>query len=183
MHSSFHPKAVALVGFMGAGKTSVGQQLAKRRAWRFVDLDEQIQWREGRTIPEIFRDSGEAAFRRAETEALRELLRDTGASAEASGVVAALGGGAFAQEENASLLRAAHFPSVFLDAPLAELRQRCALEGPVRPLFQDENQFRQLYEQRRDAYMKADFRVDTSGKTVTQVAAEVSTLLGWDNEE
>ena len=131
-------------------------------------------------IPEIFRDSGEPAFRRLETDALRELLRQAAAS---PGVVAALGGGAFAQEENTRLLRDARYPSVFLDAPVAELRQRCAAEGSSRPLFQDENQFRQLYELRRNAYMKADFRVDTSGKTVAQVAAEVGALLGWDGRK
>ena len=64
---------------------------------------------------------------------------------------------------------------------MVELRRRCAADDSVRPLFQNENQFRQLYEVRRNAYMKADFRVETAGKTVAQVAAEVSTLLGWDS--
>ncbi len=165
---------------MGAGKTTVGQELAQRLGWRFVDLDVQIQRAAGRTIPEIFRDSGEHAFRRLESDTLRELL---GHAAESPGLVAALGGGAFAQEENTRLVREARYPSVFLDAPLPELRRRCAAEGSARPLFQDENQFRQLYEQRREAYMKADFRVDTSGKTVAQVAAEVGALLGWDSRK
>jgi shikimate kinase len=178
MQSFSYGRAVVLVGFMGAGKTSVGQALAKRLGWRFVDLDEQIQQREGRTIAEIFRDSGEPAFRHLETEALRALLEQ---DADSSGVVAALGGGAFTQQENLELLQAARYPSVFLDAPVVELRRRCAADDSVRPLFQDENQFRQLYEVRRNAYMKADFRVETAGKTVAQVAAEVSTLLGWDS--
>jgi shikimate kinase len=178
MHSSSYGNVIVLVGFMGAGKTSVGQELARLRRWRFVDLDQQIQQREGRAIADIFRDSGEPAFRRLETEALRAVLEQAAAS---PGVIAALGGGAFAQQENLALLQAARYPSIFLDAPLAELRRRCAADGSARPLFQDENQFRQLYEDRRDDYMKADFRVDTAGKTVAQVAAEVGTLLGWDS--
>jgi shikimate kinase len=179
MHS-LRGSAVVLVGFMGAGKTSAGQELARRRGWRFVDLDDQIQSRAGRSIPEIFRHSGEAAFRRLESDALRVLLQEIALS---PGVVAALGGGAFAQEENRLLLQAARYPIIFLDAPLSELRRRCASEGATRPLFQDENQFRQLYEHRRDAYMKADFRVDTTGKTVAQVADELNALLEWDGRE
>lgn len=174
MHSSPHVGAVILVGFMGAGKTSVGQELAQRLGWRFVDLDQRVQQRDGRTIAEIFRDSGEPAFRRLETAALGDLLRE---AAQSSGTVAALGGGAFAQDANVILLRDAGYPSVFLEAPVEELRRRCATENATRPLFQDENQFRQLYEGRRDAYMKADFRVMTTGKTVVQVASEVMEWL------
>ena len=177
MHSSSDHRAIILVGFMGAGKTSVGRELAARLGWRFADLDEQIEQREGRKIADLFRQSGEPAFRLAETAALRELLCQTGNS---PGVIAALGGGAFAQAANIELVRQSRYPSVFLDAPVAELHRRCAAEGATRPLFQDENQFRQLYEQRRAAYMKADFRVDTAGKTVAQVAAEVGALLELD---
>jgi shikimate kinase len=175
MHPPWHRGAVILVGFMGAGKTSAGRDLAQRLGWRFVDLDEQIERRATRKIADIFRESGESVFRSLETDALRELL---GEVATAPGMVVALGGGAFTQMENTSLLQQARYPIVFLDAPVAELRRRCAVEGSPRPLFQDENQFRQLYEQRRDAYMKADFRVDTVGKTVAEVAAEVGALLG-----
>lgn len=170
-------KSAILIGFMGAGKSSVGKALAGLLHWQFIDLDQQIQLREKRTIAEIFRDSGEPAFRRAETAALRSTLAEISSS---SGAVVALGGGAFAQQENQALLRDLRYPVIFLDAPVEELRQRCFDEGAVRPLFQNENQFRQLYESRREAYMKADFRVDTSGKTVAQVTAEVAALLGQD---
>ncbi len=70
---------VCLVGFMGAGKTSVGRNLGHRFGWPFDDLDERIEARETRSIEEIFRDSGEMLFRRAETAALRELLDEIGA--------------------------------------------------------------------------------------------------------
>lgn len=100
-HDVLAPRAVFLVGFMGAGKTSVGRALGAMLGWPFEDLDERIQKREGRSIENIFRESGEAAFRQAEHSALRELLSGPAKSQ----CVVALGGGAFAQEENTALLR------------------------------------------------------------------------------
>ncbi len=94
-------RAVFLVGFMGAGKTSVGRALSRRLGWDFEDLDDRIQAREQRTIDEIFERSGEAYFRRAEHEALRELIVGLSSSPR----VIALGGGAFAQAHNARLLQ------------------------------------------------------------------------------
>jgi shikimate kinase len=164
---------VFLVGFMGAGKTSVGQDLARRLGWEFVDLDDRIAARAGRSIAEIFRDEGEAGFRRRETSALNELLAESPAR-----TVVALGGGGFAQPGNRSLLRGHRV--VFLDAPAEQLFRRCSDSDIARPLRQDLNQFRQLYEQRRGAYMEAGTRVDTQDKTVAQVAAEVAARLGLE---
>src|SRR3989442_2997295 len=73
-------RAVFLVGFMGAGKNSVGRALSRRLGWPFEDLDERIQAREGRTIEQIFRQSGEAEFRGAENAPLPALPSDLGAS-------------------------------------------------------------------------------------------------------
>src|ERR1700752_4953217 len=84
---------IVLVGFMGAGKTSVGRELGQRLGWPFVDLDDRVQAREKRTIAEIFRSSGESEFRRAEHEALRELLKEV----ERGLLVIAVGGGAFSR--------------------------------------------------------------------------------------
>src|SRR5438045_8658642 len=92
---------VALVGFMGAGKTTVGRELARRLRWEFIDLDDVIVAAEGRSVGAIFRDSGEPAFRRAEAAALREVLR----APASGGLVLALGGGAYVQPRNAALLR------------------------------------------------------------------------------
>ncbi len=159
---------------MGAGKTSVGQALARRLGWRFIDLDDVIIAREGRSIAQIFRDAGEPAFRQAEANALRTLL----AANEHNETVVALGGGAFVQDENARALQQAGVTVVFLDAPAEELRRRCAPRGHERPLFRDEAQFRNLYEARRQGYMKADVRIDTTGLSVHEVAAEVARRLG-----
>ena len=76
MPENSQPRAVFLLGFMGAGKTSVGKALARRLGWRFVDLDQQIEMRAGQPIGEIFAAYGEHAFRTMETVALRQLLAE-----------------------------------------------------------------------------------------------------------
>ena len=174
MDKPVRPSAVFLVGFMGAGKTSVGRRLSARLGWAFEDLDERIQNREGRPIAEIFRDSGEAEFRQAEHEALRELLDELGSASR----VVALGGGAFAQARNAALLEAHGALVIFLDGQADELFRRCEAENSERPMRQDTKQFRELYEQRRPFYLKATWRVDTTGKDLDTIAAEVACSLG-----
>ena len=161
---------------MGAGKTSVGVALAKRLNWIFEDLDDRIEQREGRTIAEIFRDSGEEEFRRAEWAALQQMLDES-----RSGVsrIMALGGGAFVQQRNEALLKSAGFPIVFLDAPVEELWQRCQSQGgSERPLQGTREQFNQLYEARRRSYLRASLKIETSGRTVEAIAADIGRRLG-----
>ena len=132
---------------MGAGKSSVGRTLGQRLNWIFEDLDDRIQARERRTVAEIFRDSGESEFRRVEHAALRQVLQELQAGGSR---IVALGGGAFVQKENAALLKASGVPTVFLDAPVEELWQRCCTQaaerGAERPLLRSKEQFRKLYE-------------------------------------
>ncbi len=165
---------VFLVGFMGAGKSSVGQTLARRLQWSFEDLDRRIELREGRTIEQIFQQSGEPAFRAAEHEALKALLVEP----QTSSRVVALGGGAFAQTRNALLVKQGGGQVVFLDAPAEELFHRCQQENAERPLLRDWEQFRKLYESRRPSYAEAGYCVQTGGKDVEMVAAEVAHGLG-----
>jgi shikimate kinase len=170
---------IFLVGFMGAGKTSVGRALAQHLNWAFEDLDDRIERREGRHVPEIFRDSGESEFRRAEHAALSDVLAELKAGAVR---VVALGGGAFVQENNAALLKAAAFPIVFLDATADELWQRCCQQaaeaGTERPLLRDINQFRELYETRRRNYLQASHTIQTGGRALEGIAAEIAGTLG-----
>lgn len=171
--------AIFLVGFMGAGKTSVGRALGQRLNWIFEDLDDRIAEREGRTVAEIFRDSGESAFRRAEHDALKHLLDELrGGSTR----IIALGGGAFVQPDNAALLKAANVPTVFLDAPLEDLWRRCceqaSEDGTERPLLRSEEQFRKLHELRRPAYARADIRIQAGNRSVEAIAAEIAETLG-----
>jgi shikimate kinase len=171
---SGRPGTVFLVGFMGAGKTSVGRTLSQRLGWDFEDLDDRIQTRERRLIAEIFQEFGEAEFRRAEHAALREVIAELGSSPR----IVALGGGAFAQNKNAALLEESGAPVVFLDGPADELFRRCEQESIERPMRHDARQFRELYEQRRPFYLRAGWRVDTSGKDLDTIAVEVACGLG-----
>ncbi len=163
-------RAVFLVGFMASGKSTIGPELARRLAWEFVDLDSRIEEREQKSIPEIFRDAGEAGFRLAETAALRHLTQ----SLERSSVVA-LGGGAFAQQNNRELLRP--WPTVFLSAPLDEMWQRARADGIERPLRQDREQFAHLYAERLPFYQQATIAVETAGKDAASVCSEIEVAL------
>jgi shikimate kinase len=157
---------------MGAGKTTVGKLLAARLNWRFIDLDDRIRERERKAIPEIFRDSGEERFRQVESECLRELIAEKPVK-----TVLALGGGAFVQSKNAEMIREMQLPVVFLDGSPEELFRRCAPMAGERPLLASENQFRQLYETRREGYMAAGVRVDTTALSPEEVAEEVARRL------
>jgi shikimate kinase len=172
-------RAVVLIGFMGAGKSSVGRALGVLLGWAFEDLDERIERREARTVAEIFRESGESGFRRAEHAALKELVRELNAGAEK---IVALGGGAFVQQRNASLIEAGGVPTVFLDADVEELWRRCREQrGTERPLISSLESFRELYEVRRPHYLKASLRQETSGKKIEEIVAEVVRALNLDS--
>jgi shikimate kinase len=172
-HSSLI-RRVFLIGFMGAGKTTVGRKLASRLGWDFYDLDQVIESREGRTVAEIFAAHGEPAFRRAESAALEQLLQD---SAGGRDLVVALGGGAFVNPRNREALQRAGAITVLLEAPLEELRRRCGSDAVIRPLATDEKRFADLFEARQAAYRLARYRVNTLDKTVDDVAAEVEGIL------
>jgi shikimate kinase len=163
---------------MGAGKSSVGKALAARLGWAFEDLDERIERREGRKIHEIFRESGEDAFRRAEHVALKELLKDL---SEKANKVVAVGGGAFVQARNLKLIESAGIATVFLDAPVKELWRRCcaqsAKDGIERPLLRSPSSFRELYAARRPHYLRASLRIETVQKTFNKISSEVAEAL------
>jgi len=162
-------RAVFLVGFMGSGKTSVGRALAELLHWCFEDLDDGIVAQEGRTVAEIFEQRGEIGFRQAEAAALRALVEGLQPSQP---TVVALGGGAFTQAENAALLARTGHPAVCLDAPVDELWRRCE-ENVERPLRRDREQFKRLYAMRRADYLKATLLVDTNGREIAAIAAEI----------
>lgn len=170
---SLKPAAVYLVGFMGCGKTTVGMKLAQRLAWKFIDLDAQIEQEEGLTIAEIFTRVGEAAFRKKEQEWVQRLLREVAPGA--AGRVVALGGGTFAQPNNFELLQRSKALSIWLECPVEELLLRCALMTN-RPLFRDEASFRRLYEQRLPYYRQAVFTVPTGSADPNEVVQRILSL-------
>ncbi|MGC2696546.1 MAG: shikimate kinase [Candidatus Angelobacter sp.] len=167
-------RRVVLIGYMGAGKTTVGRALAARLRWKFYDLDDVIEQREGQRVSEIFAASGEAGFRRLESAALRALLQDDSAQSDH---VLALGGGAFVQAQNRELLEQAGAVTILLEAPLEELRRRCQLERKARPLAQHHTQFAELFAARRADYERARFRIQTLNKAAELVATEIERLV------
>lgn len=155
---------VALIGFMGAGKSAVGAALAAALEWRFVDLDRVIEAEQGRTVREIFSAAGEAGFRAAETTALHRL-------SGARRTVLAVGGGAPVPPANRPFFRG--WTTFYLAAPLAELRERVGRPGN-RPLLDLPGaQLRALYERREPVYRRLGIRIDTAGGPVSAVVGAV----------
>lgn len=145
---------IYLVGFMGSGKSTIGQLLADELGWRFVDLDERIEYEQGRTISSIFDAEGELAFRAIEANALSTLIREVH---RGKATVAALGGGAFAWPGNRERLEDSGV-TVWIDVPFERVKRRVERHNN-RPLARDPEKFRALFETRRESYAKADFRI------------------------
>jgi shikimate kinase len=162
---------ISLTGFMGCGKSSTGRELAVRRGARFVDLDEEIVAREGRSIPDIFREGGEAAFRAAELRALRAVLDVSDASA--MDTVLALGGGVLTVPAARELVFA-RTRCVFLRTRLETIRARLGAADASRPLFADAEK---LFAERAPLYAQAPFIVDTDEKTPAEVAEAIMKLF------
>jgi shikimate kinase len=163
------PLAV-LVGPMGAGKTTVGAELAARWGVELRDTDADIESLAGKPVSEIFVDDGEAAFRALERTAVARAL------AEHAGVVAVGGGAVMADETRAAL---AGHRVVFLDVGLSDAASRVGL-GATRPLLLGNvrGQLKALLDVRRPLYEAvAEVRVLTDGRTVAEVADEIEKAL------
>jgi shikimate kinase len=167
---------VALTGFMGAGKSTIGRTLAGLLGCEFLDLDDEIERACGQRIRDIFRVHGEVRFREIETATLRKLLEGV----SAVGVIA-LGGGTFIQPLNVELLKTSGVRVVSLEAPIQEMFQRCQAGMPAddnsRPLASDFDAFRALYEERVPQYRTAELIVNTSGRSSEEVAREIVSVL------
>jgi len=159
---------IFLVGFMGAGKTTVGRVLAQHLGYDFFDLDELIETRAGKSVQAIFAELGEAEFRRLEHEAIR-------ARSDRSRAVIALGGGAYVSDRNRTLLRTIG-RTVWLDCPLDICLTRVSVDQS-RPLLGDEGEMRELLEERRLAYAQADYVVKTGELPPEKLVIEITRLL------
>jgi shikimate kinase len=160
---------VYLVGFMGAGKTSVARVLARRLDWKTEDIDERIERRERRDIPAIFRQHGEPYFRAVEREELIALLPQRG-------TVVATGGGTVVEAGNRELMLR-DGAVVWLDVPLSIILDRVPLDGR-RPLAADRLEMEQLYNQRLMAYRQAHLRVDAGRGSVEALVDQIVEWLG-----
>ncbi|HEY5619172.1 MAG TPA: shikimate kinase [Vicinamibacterales bacterium] len=155
-----------LVGFMGAGKSTIAAAVGRRIGWRAEDIDQRIETRERRSVAAIFAQEGEVYFRTVERDVLRELLPERN-------VVVAAGGGTFVEPDNRALMLA-DGAVAWLDIPLNCVIERIPRDGR-RPLAADLPQLEQLYLRRRAAYADAHVRIDAS-RPAEEV---VERLLEW----
>ncbi len=159
---------IYIVGFMGTGKSSVGRCLAGRLGFTFYDLDSEIERVAGETVGEIFRNRGEAHFRRLESDELRRV-------SAGSRTVVALGGGAFCSVQNRRVTAETGI-SVWLDASLEIIMARCAGDDS-RPLFGGRDAMAALLESRRPQYGRADLRIDIEGLEIDEITDRIIALL------
>jgi shikimate kinase len=145
---------IYLVGFMGAGKSTIARALGRVMGWRVEDLDERIEARERRTIAAIFAQQGEPYFRQLERQMLTELLPERH-------IIVATGGGTFAEADNRAVMLA-DGTVAWLDIPLARVIERVPADGR-RPLAADRTQLEHLFARRQLAYAHAHLRVDAAG--------------------
>jgi shikimate kinase len=158
---------VVLIGFMGTGKSSVGKKLAAQLQYEFIDTDQLIEVRQGRSITAIFQTEGEAGFRRMEAELTLELgARDR--------VVIATGGGFPLNSGNIEVLRHGGV-IVLLNATPEAIYQRVKNEHH-RPLLKDvdpQARIAGLLATRAAVYRNADITIDTTGKNSSEIAMEI----------
>lgn len=159
---------MAIVGYMGSGKTTLGRLLSLSLGREFVDLDREVSHRAGREIPDIFAERGEDAFRSLEHEALREAL-------QGGPRIVACGGGVVVREENRNLLRGV--TTIFLTEDTDVLFRRTRGAGrPLRAATREE--FGRRYAERLPLYREvADLEVEVAGRPPGRVEEEVRACL------
>ena len=162
---------IALVGFMGTGKTSAGKLAAKKLDLKYVDTDEEIEKQAGITVSEIFSNFGEPYFRDLETKTIKEISKG-------GGQVISCGGGAVLRDENIKNLKVGSIV-VCLSASPEAIFERIKHETH-RPLLQvpdPKKRIRELLAERAPHYAKADETIDTTNLTVELVAAKIIELV------
>jgi shikimate kinase len=155
---------VYLIGFMGAGKTTIGRQLAKKLRWKFIDLDRAIEEGEHRQVSEIFREQGEPQFRTIEQHYLKEVSSSNRA-------VIALGGGTYIDPQNRTVADKSGL-TVWLKVSFAKVADRVKMDG-TRPKFDNREEAERLYQKREPYYALAKLHVSTDDGTPESVADEI----------
>ena len=165
-------KNIVLCGFMGSGKSTIGNLLSKKMGMAFIDLDAYIEKKENKSVSQIFADSGEEYFRQLEKDAVREL-------AYKKSIILATGGGTLTFQENVDVLRNADNKIILLDLPVEVVEQR--LQGDTkRPLLNrpdKEKVMRELYEKRLPLYRNAADIVVNAANSPMQVCMEIMANL------
>lgn len=155
---------IYLVGFMTAGKTTVGRALAARLSWQAFDLDTEIEAQEHQTVAEIFASKGEAYFRTSERNTLLRLLPERHA-------VVATGGGTFVDPANRAAILADGC-SIWLDLTFKAVVARLPTDGR-RPLAANREQMEALYYARRSCYELCHVRIDATAMPVEAIVEQI----------
>jgi shikimate kinase len=162
---------IVLIGFMGAGKTTVGKRLAKRLGYHFIDTDTQIQYEQGCGIPDIFAAIGEQGFRYLETELLKRLIsiRNT---------IIATGGGIITTEGNFEILKKIG-SVIYLDTNLDVIYNRVK-GNDRRPLLKTENPKQtliDLFAKREHLYQQATHIINSSSISLNEIASQIIRII------
>ncbi len=167
---------VALIGFMAAGKTAVGKILAEKLSKKFIEQDSLIEQKAGKSIPEIFQEDGEIAFRELEIEVTREISGK-------KNLIIACGGGVILNKINIDRLKE-NSVIVYLTASPRTILKRISTEGGQRPLLEVDNPIltiRELLRFRKPFYKRAaDIKISTSKLDIDSV---VEQIIGELNED
>ncbi|MGS2740121.1 shikimate kinase [Sinomicrobium sp. M5D2P17] len=164
---------IVLIGYMGSGKSAVGRSLAEKLSLKFVDMDDFIEEKEEKSIPEIFRDKGEIYFRKAESRYVEELF------ANARNTVVSLGGGTPCYGSNMEYIQGATDKVVYLRASIEELTARLEKEKEHRPLIKHlseselEEFIRKHLFERNFFYLKANYSVKVDSRPVETIVDEI----------
>ena len=161
-------KNIVLCGFMGSGKSTIGNLLSKKMGMAFIDLDAYIEKKENKSVSQIFEESGEEYFRQLERDAVKEL-------AYKKSIILATGGGTLTFQQNVDTLKNANNKIILLDLPVEVISKR--LQGDTkRPLLNrpdKEKVMRELYEKRLPLYRSAADIVVNAANSPLQVCIEI----------
>lgn len=164
-------RPIIITGFMASGKTTIAKALANLLNCPYIDLDQMVTARTGRTPRQIIEESGEAAFRNMESAVLLEALYGP------DGVIA-LGGGAWLDEGNRLAIERRNTTTVWIDAPFDVCWERIEASGATRPLARDQERAKELFDQRLPIYKLASVRVATHrGQEAREVALKIIEVL------
>jgi shikimate kinase len=177
---------ITLTGFMGCGKSSVGRCLSELLCCPFIDLDEAICDRAGKSIPEIFASEGETEFRKLEAETLRSILTPSGTvrtekqSLPLQAMVIALGGGTVMTPECSEIVKEISV-CIYLKASIDTLVRHLETEASGRPMLQGDSlrsRIEELMNIRTETYESiAHITIETDGKSVEAIAEEIINRL------
>ncbi|GIP32882.1 shikimate kinase [Paenibacillus sp. J2TS4] len=166
---------LVLIGFMGTGKSTVGLALSGKLGWSFVDVDAKIEEKEGRTIPEMFAQNGEAYFRQVETAVIADIMQQ-------NRQIVSMGGGAVLAAGNRARM-SSNGLVIALSASVETIIERVRADQN-RPLLQGnlEERVASLMEQRKNAYDFADIHINTDNMPVQDIVAAILKAGGWGGE-